>query len=287
MLAAFNMADGHEIPAQGFGVFQIPAEQTADAVASAIAAGYRHIDTAQAYFNEVEVGEGIRRSGISRAELFVTTKVWLDNYGEQAAYDSVKTSLAKLGLDYVDLLLLHQPFNDVYGSWRALERAQSEGLIRSIGVSNFTPARLHDLGAFNKVNPVVNQIEINPFHQQTERVAALQKLGVTVEAWAPFGEGKQGLFEHPVLTGIGKKHGKSVAQVVLRWLYQRGIVTLAKSVHAERMQQNFAIADFALTAEDMAAIAELDGGASLFFDHEAVETVDFFTNLIAERRNRD
>ena len=162
MLDALTMSDGRSIPAQGFGVFQIPAEQTADAVAQAIEVGYRHIDTAQSYFNEEAVGEGIRRSGIDRSELFVTTKVWLDNYGEDATYASVKASLEKLGLEYVDLMLLHQPFNDVYGSWRALEQAQADGLIHSIGVSNFTPARLHDLGSFNAVYPVVNQIEINP-----------------------------------------------------------------------------------------------------------------------------
>lgn len=285
MLDALTMSDGRSIPAQGFGVFQIPAEQTADAVAQAIEVGYRHIDTAQSYFNEEAVGEGIRRSGIDRSELFVTTKVWLDNYGEDATYASVKASLEKLGLEYVDLMLLHQPFNDVYGSWRALEQAQAGGLIHSIGVSNFTPARLHDLGSFNAVYPVVNQIEINPFHQQVERVAELQKLGVTVEAWAPFGEGRSGLFDNPVLAGIGQQYGKSVAQVVLRWLYQRGIVALAKSVHTERMQQNFAIDDFTLTEADMAAIAGLDAGASLFFDHETIGTVDFFTDLIAQRRN--
>ena len=209
----------------------------------------------------------------------------MDNYGEDATYASVKASLEKLGLEYVDLMLLHQPFNDVYGSWRALEQAQADGLIHSIGVANFTPARLHDLGSFNAVYPVVNQIEINPFHQQVERVAELQKLGVTVEAWAPFGEGRSGLFDNPVLAGIGQQYGKSVAQVVLRWLYQRGIVALSKSVHPERMQQNFAIDDFALTEADMVTIASLDAGASLFFDHEATGTVDYFTNLIAQRRN--
>ena len=287
MLKPLTMSDGRSIPTQGFGVYQVPAHQTAHAVAHAIEAGYRHIDTAQAYFNEEAVGEGIRRSGIARDQLFLTTKVWLDSYGEEAAYESVKISLDKLGTDYVDLMLLHQPFNDVYGAWRALERAWNEGLIRSIGVSNFTPSRLHDLGSFNSVYPVVNQIEINPFNQQTERVAQLQKLGVTVEAWAPFGEGRNGLFDNPVLTEIGKHYDKSVAQVVLRWLYQRNIVGLAKSVHAERIQQNVDIDDFNLTDDDMAAIAKLDSGSSLFFDHEALETVDFFTDLINQRRSNN
>ena len=284
MLKPLTMSDSHTIPIQGFGVYQIPADQTADAVAHAIEAGYRHIDTAQAYFNEEAVGEGIRRTGIDRDQLFLTTKVWLDRYGEEATYESVKTSLEKLGTDYVDIMLLHQPFNDVYGAWKALERAQKEGLISSIGVSNFTPSRLHDLGSFNSTYPVVNQIEINPFNQQTERVAQLQKHGVTVEAWAPFGEGRNGLFDNPVLTEIGKQYDKSVAQVVLRWLYQRDIVGLAKSVHADRIQQNIDIEDFSLTEEDMAAIAKLDTRSTLFFDHEAVETVDFFTDLINQRR---
>lgn len=284
MLHNITMSDGKTIPAQGFGVFQIPAERTAQVVAQAIESGYRHIDTAQSYFNEEAVGEGIKLSGIDRAELFVTTKVWIDNYGEEAAYESVLTSLKKLSLEYVDLMLLHQPFNDVYGSWRALERAQKEGLIRSIGVSNFTPARLHDLGSFNTVYPTVNQIEVNPFNQQIERVEQLQKLGVTVEAWAPFGEGRSGMFDNPVLLEIGKKYSKSAAQVVLRWLYQRGIVALAKSVHQERMQQNLDTDDFELTEEDMAAIAALDKGASLFFNHEDLGTVDFMKQLVMQRR---
>ncbi|AKE42081.1 aldo/keto reductase [Corynebacterium kutscheri] len=285
MLDSFALADGYTIPAQGFGVFQIPAENTADAAYQAIKAGYRHIDTAQSYFNEKAVGEGIRQSELDREQLFVTTKIWIDSYGEEAAYASILISLEKLGLDYIDLVLLHQPFNDTYGSWRALERAQSEGLIRSLGVSNFTPARLHDLGSFNKVYPVVNQIEINPFHQRTEQVAELQRLGVVVQAWAPFGEGRSGLFDNPVLTEIGQHYGKSVAQVVLRWLYQRGIVSLAKSVRQERMQENLAIDDFSLTEADMEKIAGLDEGTSLFFDHESTATVDFMQDLIQQRRH--
>ena len=282
MLNAFTLSDGNTIPAQGFGVYQIPADQTAEAVAEAIKAGYRHIDTAQAYRNEETVGEGIRLSGIDRDQLFVTTKVWVSNYGEEAAYASIKDSLQKLGLDYVDLMLLHQPYGDTYGAWRALERAQAEGLIRSIGVSNFTPTRLHDLGKFNKVYPAVMQIEINPFHQQAEDVAELQQLGVTVEAWAPFGEGRSGLFDNPTLTQIGQKYNKSVAQVVLRWLYQRGIVSLAKSVRPERMKENFTIDDFALTDDDMKLIATLDGGNSLFLNHESVEAVDRFHGFVTQ-----
>jgi len=279
-----KLANGTSIPAVGFGVFQISADATAQAVADAIAAGYRHIDTAQSYFNEAAVGEGIRRSGIAREDLFVTTKVWIDNYGEGSTRASIEESLAKLGLDYVDLFLLHQPFNDVYGSWRDLEKAYEDGLVRAIGVSNFTPARLHDLGSFNAVYPMVNQIEVNPFHQQTERVAQLQEHGVVVEAWAPFGEGRSGLFTNPVLSEIGAQYGKSVAQVVLRWLIQRGIVPLAKSVHAERMQQNLDVFDFELSAQDMEKIASLDEGSSLFFKHEDLGTVDYMKQLVEQRR---
>lgn len=279
-----NLANGTSIPAVGFGVFQISADATAQAVADAIAAGYRHIDTAQSYFNEAAVGEGIRRSGIAREDLFVTTKVWIDNYGQGATRASIEESLAKLGLDYVDLFLLHQPFNDVYGSWRDLEKAYEDGLVRAIGVSNFTPARLHDLGAFNAVYPMVNQIEVNPFHQQVERVQQLQEHGVVVEAWAPFGEGRSGLFTNPVLSEIGAQYGKSVAQVVLRWLIQRGIVPLAKSMHAERMQQNLDVFDFELTGQDMEKIASLDEGSSLFFDHENLGTVDYMKQLVEQRR---
>lgn len=281
-----TLPNGVTIPATGFGVFQIPADQTANAVVEAINAGYRHLDTAQSYFNEAEVGEGIRRSGLDRSELFVTTKVWIDNYGEGRTLASVRDSLAKLGLDYIDLMLLHQPFSDIYGAWRDLEKAYDDGLIRAIGVSNFNPARLHDLGSFTDVYPMVNQIEINPFHQQTERVAELHRHGVVVEAWAPFGEGRSGLFTHPVLSDIGKAYGKSAAQVVLRWLLQRNIVPLAKSVRRERMEQNIAIDDFELSREDMERIAALDEGTSLFFDHDTIDTVDLMKNLVEQRRNR-
>ena len=281
-----TLPTGMAIPSLGFGVFQISADQTPTAVTNAIEAGYRHIDTAQSYFNEGSVGEGIRRSGIDRADLFLTTKIWIDNYGEGRAYASIQDSLRKLGVEYIDLILLHQPFGDVYGAWRDMERAYSEGMVRAIGVSNFSAARLHDLGSFNAVYPAVNQIEINPFHQRIERVADLQRLGVTVEAWAPFGEGRSGLFDNPVLTRIGARYGKSVAQVVLRWLYQRGIVSLAKSVHPERMAENLSIDDFELSADDLTHIAALDKGSSLFFDHEDLKTVDFMKNLAEQRRNQ-
>lgn len=277
--------DHLSLPAVGFGVFQIPAEDTAQAVAEAIEVGYRHIDTAQSYANEAGVGEGIRQSGISRDELFITTKIWIDHYGREATRRSVERSLEAIGVDSVDLVLLHQPYCDVYGAWQDLQNCVKDGLIGGIGVSNFSAARLHDLGTFNEVYPAANQIEINPYHQQTQNVEKLQSMGVLVEAWAPFGEGRSGLFEDPVLSAIGQRHNKSVAQVVLRWLYQRGIATLAKSVHRERMEQNINIFDFELSTEEMKKIAGLDRGASLFFDHESTEAVDMMSGLIRERRN--
>ncbi|ORC20651.1 2,5-diketo-D-gluconic acid reductase [Rothia nasimurium] len=272
------------VTAPGFGVFQIPAEETVQAVADAIEAGYRHIDTAQSYANEEAVGEGIRRSGLDRSELFVTTKVWLDNYGRGTTFSSVEASLERLGLDYVDEFLLHQPFSDVFGAWHDLEEAHRQGLARRIGVSNFTPARVHDLGSFSDIYPMVNQIEINPFHQRTADVVELQEKGVAVEAWAPFAEGKSGLFTNPVLTEIGEAYGKSPAQVTLRWLLQRGITPLAKSVRPERMSQNLDVQDFELTAQDMEAISTLESGNSLFFDHQSLAAIDLMVSLVKQRR---
>lgn len=270
----------------GFGVYQVPPpEQAAQAVAEAIAAGYRHIDTAQAYYNEAEVGAGIRASGIDRSQLHVTTKVWIDNYGPGTTADSVKVSLDKLSLDYVDEILLHQPFADVFGAWRDLVAAREEGLVRMIGVSNFTPARLHDLGKFSGFYPMVNQIEINPFSQRVADVAVLQEHGVAVEAWAPFVQGRSDLFSNPLLNEIGTAHGKSAAQVTLRWLLQRGITPLAKSVHADRMAQNIDVFDFELSEQDMARIATLDTGQSQFIDHSTLETVDFYYSYSQKHAN--
>ena len=256
-----------EIPALGFGVFQIPQEQTKDAVVNAIQAGYRHIDTAQSYMNETEVGEGIKASGIDRSELFVTTKVWIENVNYEDTLKSIERSLERLQLDYIDLVLIHQPYNDVYGSWKALKELQENGKIKAIGVSNFGVDRVVDLGIHNNVQPQVNQIEINPFHQQEDEVQSLQKEGVLVEAWAPFAEGKNNLFSNETLQNIGDKYGKSIAQVVLRWLVERDIVVLAKSVNPERMKQNLDIFDFELTDEDKAQIATLDSNDSQFFSH--------------------
>jgi len=256
-----------EIPILGFGVFQIPREATAQAVKDAIQAGYRHIDTAQSYMNEREVGQGIAESGIAREELFVTTKIWVHNVNYEGVMKSFGESLQRLGLDYVDLLLIHQPYNDVYGAWRAMEQLQKSKAVRSIGISNFTVDRAVDLAEFNEVTPQVNQIEVNPFQQQAKNIEALHAEGIAVEAWAPFAEGKNDIFNHPILAGIAKKHDKSVAQVIVRWLVEQDVIVLAKSIRPERMAENLNVFDFELTDEDRAEIATLDLGESQFFSH--------------------
>lgn len=274
-MQTFKLNNGVQIPALGFGVFQIEPAQTKQAVIDAIQAGYRHIDTAQGYFNETEVGEGVRESGVPREELFVTSKVWVSNAGYENAKASIERSLERLNIGYIDLMLIHQPYSDVYGTWRALEEAQAEGKIRAIGVSNFQADRLVDLGLFNQVMPMVDQIEINPFWQRNELVDTLKEEGVLVEAWAPFAEGKNDIFNNTVLKGIGEKYGKSVAQVIIRWLIERNIVVLAKSVKPERMAENLNVFDFSLSEEDKAAIATLDMGESQFINHQSVSAVHF------------
>ena len=260
--------NGVEMPVLGFGVFQIPAEQTEQAVTDALAAGYRLLDTAAAYQNEEAVGHAIKNSGIPREELFVTTKLWVqDGPAQENTKRAFETSLAKLGLDHLDLYLMHQPFGDVYGQWRAMEELNRQGLVRAIGVANFYPDRLLDLTLNNEITPAVNQIETHPFFQRTADQELMREHGVQIQSWGGFAEGKNDIFTHPVLSGIGEKHGKSVAQVVLRWLTQREVVAIPKSVRAERMAENFDIFDFELTDDQMAAIATLDTGATLFFDH--------------------
>ena len=260
--------NGVSMPMVGFGVFQVAdAEECARSVHSALEVGYRLIDTAQSYGNEEAVGEGIRRSGIARDQIFVTTKLWVSDAGYEKAQAAFAASLARLGMEYVDLYLIHQPFGDVHGSWRAMEEFVAEGRARAIGVSNFHPDRVMDLIMANKVVPAVNQIEINPFYQRAGDLAFLRENGVQSEAWAPFAEGRNDLFHNGVLAGIGAKYGKSVAQVVLRWLLQRGVVSLAKSVRKERMEENFNLFDFALTDEDVAQIVTLDLDESSFFSH--------------------
>lgn len=282
-----TLRNGVDMPKLGYGVFQIAKDDTACCVADAIETGYRHIDTAQSYFNESEVGDGIKASGIDRKELFVTTKVWLEHYGYEQTLKSVEVSLRKLKTDYIDLLLLHQPFSDVYGSWHALEKLYKDGVVRAVGVSNFFPYRLADLIAFNEIAPMVNQIETNPFNQQVGAHAYMAEHGVVQEAWAPFGEGKSGMFTNPTLVAIGERHGKSPAQVILRWLMQRDIVALPKSTHKERMAQNIDIFDFTLTDDDMASIAALDTRTSLFFDHATPAAVERMATLVKERAGRE
>ncbi|MGW1094745.1 aldo/keto reductase [Streptomyces sp. NPDC002455] len=269
-----TLNNGVEMPILGFGVYQIPPENTEQAVSDALAAGYRLLDTAAAYGNEEAVGRAIRSSGVPRGELFVTTKLWVqDAPAEDNTCRALETSLAKLGLDHVDLYLMHQPYGDVYGQWRAMEAAGQEGLARAIGVANFHPDRLLDLILNNEVTPAVNQIETHPFFQRTSDQDLMREHGVQHQSWGGFAEGKNGLFTHPVLSEIGLAHGKSAAQAVLRWLIQRDIVTIPKSVDPGRMAQNFDVFDFGLTDEQMAEIAALDTGTTLFFDHRDPEMV--------------
>ncbi|WP_326584450.1 aldo/keto reductase [Streptomyces sp. NBC_00487] len=273
-----TLNNGVEMPVLGFGVFQIPAEQTEQAVTEALAAGYRLLDTAAAYQNEEAVGRAIKAAGIPREELFVTTKLWVqDAPGEENTKRAFETSLTKLGLDHLDLYLMHQPYGDVYGQWRAMEQLNREGLARAIGVANFYPDRLLDLIINNEITPAVNQIETHPFFQRTADQELMREHGVQIQSWGGFAEGKNDLFTNPVLSGIGEKHGKSVAQVVLRWLTQRGVVAIPKSVRAERMAENFDIFDFELTDDQMAAIATLETGASLFFDHHDPQMVSWLS----------
>ncbi|WP_019240564.1 MULTISPECIES: aldo/keto reductase [Bacillus] len=281
-----KLNNGVNMPKLGFGVFQIPKEECEKCVLDAIKVGYRHIDTAQSYFNEEEVGNAISKCGVPREELFITTKVWIDNYGYEKAKQSVLKSMQKLKVDYIDLVLLHQPYSDYYGAYRALQDLYEQGKIRAIGVSNFSPDRLADIAAFNKVTPQINQVETNPLHQQIQAQQNMIERNIQIEAWAPFGEGKNNMFQNPVLKEIADKYNKSVAQIILRWLMQRDVVALAKSSQVERMKENFEIFDFRLSKEDMDKIATLDTKTSLFFDHQTPETVDWFRQMIEERKGK-
>lgn len=263
-----TLNNGIRMPIAGFGVFQVPdPAQCERSVVEAIEAGYRLIDTAASYMNEEAVGKGLRRSGVARDDLFVTSKLWVQDTGFEKTRQAIDNSLRRLQLDHLDLFLIHQPYGDVHGSWHAMEAAYKTGKLRAIGVSNFHPDRLMDIKVFNEVPPAVNQVEVNPFLQQAESVAFMHANGVQAEAWAPFAEGRNNLFQNEVLIDIGRKHGKSVGQVVLRWIVQRGIVALAKSVRKERMAENLAIFDFQLDETDIARIATLETGTSSFFSH--------------------
>lgn len=283
-METMKLYNGVEVPANGFGVYQVSKEDCKESVLTALKTGYRHIDTAQSYFNESEVGEALKESDVPRKEIFLTTKVWIDNYGEGKTYDSVVESLKKLQTDYLDLILLHQPVGDYYAAYRDLEKLYEEGKVRAIGVSNFYPDRLVDLCMFTKIKPMVNQIEVNVFNQQVEAKKWADKYGVVLEAWAPFAEGRNNMFHNEVLQAIGEKHNKSVAQVILRWLYQRGIVSLAKSVHEERIKENFDIYLFELDNDDMKKIKTLDTKTSSFFSHQDPGIIEWFGQLIQERR---
>ena len=275
------------MPILGFGVYQIPQEETKQAVLDAIDVGYRSIDTAQSYFNEKEVGEAIAECDVPREELFITTKVWIENYGYEKCKASVLESLEKLGLDYIDLVLLHQPFADYYGAYRALEELYSEGLIKAIGVSNFYPDRLTDICLFErKVIPAINQVETNPLNAQYDAQENMKKHGVQIAAWAPFGEGMQGMFTNETLVKIGEKYDKTAAQVILRWLIQREVVVLCKSTHKERIAENFDVFDFELSDDDMDEIKTLDTSSSLFFDHANPEMVEWFDEMVEVRKKQ-
>lgn len=275
-----QLNNGLKMPILGYGVYQVTKDECERCVLDALKTGYRLIDTAQSYFNEEEVGNAIVKSGVPREEIFLTTKVWVEHYGYEETKKSVYESMRKLQTEYIDLMLLHQPFSDYYGAYRALEELYTEGILKAIGVSNFYPDRLVDIANFADIVPMVNQVETHVLNQQTEAKKWMDKYEVQIEAWAPFGEGRGGIFENPVLTAIGEKYGKTPAQVMLRWNIQRGVVVLPKSTHIERMEQNFNVFDFTLNGEDMAAIAALDTQTSSFFSHYDPAMVEWFAKMV-------
>ena len=280
-----TLYNGVKMPQLGYGVYQVTQEECERCVLDALEVGYRSLDTAQSYFNEEQVGNAIIKSGVPREEIFLTTKVWIEHYGYEQAKQSVLESMEKLQTAYLDLILLHQPFADYYGAYRALEELYKEGKVRAIGVSNFYPDRLVDIASFAEIKPMVNQVETHPYNQQTLAKEYMDKYQIQIEAWAPFGEGRGGLFENPVLSAIGKKYGKTTAQVMLRWHLQRGVVVIPKSTHKERMEENFHVFDFALNEEDMQAIAALDKAESSFFSHYDPAMVEWFVRMVEERKN--
>lgn len=274
-----KLSNGIEMPILGYGVYQVTPEECERCVSDALSVGYRMIDTAQAYYNEEGVGRAVKKSGIPREELFLVTKVWISNAGYEKAKASIDESLRKLQTDYIDLLLIHQPFNDYYGTYRAMEEAYKAGKLRAIGVSNFYPDRFIDLAEFCDIKPMVNQVETHVFNQQRQPQEIMKEYGTQIMSWGPFAEGRNDFFTNPVLKAIGEKYGKSVAQTALRFLIQRDVVVIPKSTHKERMEQNLDVFDFFLSAEDMATIGKLDKGESLFFSHYAPETVKWLTSF--------
>lgn len=275
-----KLSNGIEIPSIGFGTYQITDLNEAEkAVREALKMGYRHIDTAQYYQNEEAVGKGIATSGVDRKEIFVTTKIWVNNISYEGVMKSFAESLKKLGLEYVDLLLIHQPYNDTYGAWRAMQELLSSGKVRSIGVSNFSVEKAVDLKYFNEVGPQVDQIEINPFFQRRSMIKSLQENGIVVEAWAPFAEGKKNIFGNPVLNRIAKEHKKTISQIILRWLIEQDVVVLAKTTNLDHMKENLDIYSFELTEKDKKDISELDESTSVFFDHASPEIIKWFSSF--------
>lgn len=281
-----TLNNGVKMPQLGYGVYQVTKEECERCVLDALEVGYRAIDTAQSYFNEEEVGNAIEKSPVDRKDIFLTTKVWIEHYGYEATKASVLKSMEKLKTDYIDLVLLHQPFADYYGAYRALEDLYEEGKLRAIGISNFYPDRLVDIASFARIKPMVNQIETHPLNQQIEAHKWLEKYGVIHEAWAPFGEGRGNMFNNTILRAIGEKYNKSVAQVILRWQLQLGIVVIPKSTHQERMAENLNVFDFALTDSEMQTIAGLDSKTSAFFSHQDPAMVEWFVQMVEERKGK-
>ena len=275
-----TLANGVKMPILGYGVYQVTKDECKRCVLDALKAGYRSIDTAQSYMNEEEVGQAIKESGIDREEIFLTTKVWLSNYGYEACKASVEESLRKLQTNYIDLVLLHQPYGDTYGAWRALEEFYEAGTIKAIGISNFYADRMVEFANFNRIKPMVNQVEVQIFNQRNDIMDFAKKYDIAVEAWAPFGEGIKGTFDNEVIKEIGAKYGKTTAQVMLRWHIQRGIIVIPKSTHYERMVENFNVFDFTLSDEDMKKIASLDTNTSSFFSHQDPNMVEWFVEYL-------
>lgn len=272
--------NGVKMPVLGYGVYQVDPAECERCVSDAISVGYRSIDTAQAYANESGVGNAVKKSGISRDQFFITTKVWITNAGEQAAAKSIETSLKELKTDYIDLLLIHQPFGDYYGTYRAMEKACRDGKVRAIGVSNFYPDRLIDINNFCEIKPAVNQVETHIFQQQKAAHAVMEKYGIAHESWGPFAEGRKDFFTNPTVMAVGEKYGKTVAQTALRYLIQSGVIVIPKSVRRERMEENLNVFDFKLSESDMAALSALDEGESAFFSHYDPSTVEWFMSIV-------
>ena len=281
-----TLSNGVRMPQLGYGVYQVTQDECERCVLDALEVGYRSLDTAQSYFNEEQVGSAIEKSGIDRKEIFLTSKVWIEHFGYEECKQSVLESMKKLRTDYLDLMLLHQPFGDTYGAWRALEELYRAGKLRAIGISNHYADRMVEFANFVNVKPMVNQMEVHPFNQQVQLKEWADKYGIRLEAWAPFGEGRNGLFVNEALASIGRKYGKTAAQVMLRWHIQRGVIVIPKSTHKERMVENLNVFDFALSDEDMSAIAAMDTATSAFFSHQDPATVERFMKLVEERKKQ-